>query len=454
MHKFFHFFILIFLISAPVSAQQIHGVYIANQGNFSDGNGSITWYDFSTKQPVEVVSNFGTIVQSITLDGNFGYIASNTSNNVDILDLSTNMRVGQIREIGQPRYISIVSSNKAYVTEHLGSGRLRVLNLQTRTASASDTISTGFKPEDIAVVGSRAFVANHGYGRESTLTVINTQTDTVIETIDLGCDGPRHLEVDQQEEVWAFCTGKTVYNADFTQVVERTNGAAVVVNPQTSEILTTIKLSHQIGSDGPGQDSYYSPESEEVFLIRSDTSMVLVFDTATNTYKESLPFTGDERVGGLTYDATSRHFYIGRFDRNFSIGFTQPGFVQIANRDDLSEVDRFTVGIAPAHLVLHQSPRTTAVEDTGIPQDVSLSPAYPNPFIDYTMLTFTLEQSQHVTLAIFDALGREVAQPVSEFRSAGEHRVEWEPGHLPAGTYFSRLMIDGYITTGTLVRKR
>ena len=454
MQKFFHLFTLIVLISTPVSAQEINGVYIANQGNFSDGNGSITWYDFSTKQAQEIVSNFGTIVQSITLDGNFGYIASNTSNNVDIIDLSTNMRIGQIREIGQPRYISVVHSDKAYVTEHVRAGRVRVLNLHTRTASASDTISTGFKPEDIAVVGTIAFVANHGHGRDSTLTVINTQTDTVIETIDLGCDGPRHLEVDQEEEVWAFCTGKTVYNADYTQVVERTNGAAVLVNPKNGEIIKTIEFGHQIGSSGPGQDSYYSPGSNEIFLIRSDMPRVLVFDTATNTYKESIPFTGDERVGGLAYDATSRLFYIGRFDRNFSVGFTQPGFVQIAKRDDLSEVDRFTVGIAPAHLVLHPSHRATAVEEMGVPQVVSLLPAYPNPFNDYTTLTFTLEQTQHVNLAIFDALGRQVAEPVSGLRSAGEHRVVWEPDHLPAGTYVSRLMIDGSITMGTLVRKR
>ena len=46
MTKFFRFYALILFIAVPVSAQEIHGVYIVNQGNFSDGNASVTWYEF------------------------------------------------------------------------------------------------------------------------------------------------------------------------------------------------------------------------------------------------------------------------------------------------------------------------------------------------------------------------------------------------------------------------
>ncbi len=435
--------------SVPVSAQEILGVYVANQGNFSDRNGSITWYDHATGQAEQVLSNFGTLAQSITLHGNFGYIASNTSNNVDILDLSTNMRVGQIPKVASPRYISVVNQDKAYVSELLDPGKVKVLNLQTGTVS--DSVDTGSSPEDIAVVGNRAFVANSGWGKDSTLTVIDTQTDRVIETINLGCDGPRHLEVDQQGDLWAFCTGDTIYNSDFTEIIETTNGEAVVLNSQTGEILNRIELSHQVGASASGQDSYYSPASEEIFLIRSDSLMVLVFDTNTNMYKESITFSGTERVGGLAYDATERLFYIGRFDSNFMVAFTEPGFVQIANRDDLSEVGRFTAGIGPAHVVLHKSPQITAVEEIGVPQIVSLSPAYPNPFNDSTTLTYVLEQARQVSLVIYDALGREVAHPVSGLRSVGEHRVVWKADQLPAGTYFSRLTVAGQIATRALV---
>ncbi|MYF63616.1 MAG: hypothetical protein F4183_03865, partial [Rhodothermaceae bacterium] len=180
MTKFIRFYTFMLFIAVPVSAQEIHGVYIANQGNFSDQNGSITWYDLSTRQEKQVLSDFGTIAQSITLHGGLGYIASNTSNNVDIFDLSTNMRFGQIREVASPRYIAVVDQGKAYVSEQLDPGKVKVLDLQSRTVS--DSIDVGSRPEDIAVVGNHAFVANSGWSHDSTLTVIDTQTDTVIET--------------------------------------------------------------------------------------------------------------------------------------------------------------------------------------------------------------------------------------------------------------------------------
>ncbi len=444
MTKFFQLFTLTLLIAAPVSAQEIRGVYVANQGNFSDSNGSITWYDTSTRQTKEI--ELFSLPQSITLHGDLGYVASNVTNNIDILDLSANMRIGQIPQIADPRYISIVDQNKAYVSE-LNSDQVRILNLQSRTVSGS--VDTGSKPEDIAVVGNRAFVANYGFGSDSTLTVINIQTDTVIETIDLGCDGPRHLEVDRQGDLWAFCKGNTVYSADFTQILERTNGAAVVLNPQTGEILKHIEFDHQVGASASGQDSYYSPESEEIFLIRSDNSTVLVFDTAQNLQKDPIILSGDEGIGGLAYDATARLFYISRI-----VSYVEPGFVQIANRDDLSEVGRFVAGIAPSHLVLHKSPSATAAEGKDLPQVTGLLPAYPNPFNSSTTLTFVLEQAQQVSLAIYDALGREVARPVSGLRSAGEHHIVWDASPLPAGTYFSRWIIDGQVSTGTLVRTR
>ncbi len=442
MTRFVQFYISMWFITAPVSAQEVLGVYIANQGNFSDTNGSITWYDLSTRQTKEI--ELFSLPQSITLHGDFGYVASNVTNNVDILDLSTNMRVGQIPRVADPRYIGIVDQNKAYVSE-LNSDQVRILNLRSRTVSGS--VDTGSKPEDIAVVGNRAFVANYGWGSDSTLTVIDIQTDTVIETIDLGCDGPRHLEVDRQGDLWAFCKGNTVYSADFTQILERTNGAAVVLNPQTSEILKHIEFDHQVGASASGQDSCYSPESEEIFLIRSDNSAVLVFDTAQNLQKEPIILSGDEGVGGLAYDANARLFYISRI-----VSYVEPGFVQIINRDDMLEAGRFFAGIAPSHLVLHKSPSVTAADGGEASPVAELLPAYPNPFNRASTLTFVLEQAQQVSLAIYDALGREVARPVFGLRSAGKHHVVWDAGPLPAGTYFSRWIIDGRMSTGTLVR--
>ncbi len=434
------------LTATPVSAQEILGVYVANQGNFSTNDGSITWYDLSTGQVQEVLSNFGTLAQSITLHGEFGYIASNTSNAVDILKLSTNERIGQIPTVSSPRYITVIGPDKAYVSE-LWSSKVKVLDLASRTVVGS--ITTGTNPEDIAVVSDRVFVANSGFGNDSTLTIIDIQTDMVIETLDLECDGPRHLEVDQQDELWVFCNGNTVYNHDFTEILERTNGAALVLNPLTGDLVKRIDFDYQVGAGALGQDTHYSPQSEEIFLIRNDSTAVIVFDTSTNEYMETIAIPGTESLGGLVYDATSRLFYVGRI-----VSFTEPGYVQILRRGDLSEAGHFDAGIAPAHLVFHRASNITTATTTILPNETSLTPAYPNPFTRSTTLTFMLAEPGPVSLVIYDALGREAARPVYGELPAGQHRVTWEAANLLPGTYFSRLMAAGQIATSKLVLAR
>ena len=433
---------LVVLITTPVKAQEILGVYVANQGNFSTNDGSVTWYDLSTGLAENVFVDFGSLAHSLTLDGNYGYVASNTSNAIDVLRLSSNARIGQIPAVASPRYITVISPGKAYVSE-LYSAQVRVLNLQSLEIMSS--VPTGSNPEDIAVVGDRAFVANSGFGADSTLTVINTRSDAVIGTLELGCDGPRHLEVDQEGELWAFCNGHTVYNSDFTQVIERTNGAVVVLDPQTGDVLNRIELDFQPGAGALGQDTFYSPDSEEIFLIRNDPASLLIFDTALNAFKEELVLSGEESVGGLVYDAGRRQLYIGRI-----VSYTVPGFVQIINRDDLSEAGRFSAGIAPAHLALHQAPGFTSVSNADVPEEVGLE-AFPNPFNNSTTLKFSTDEPQEVSLVIYDLLGREVVRLVDGVQSAGRHRITWDAGSLPGGHYFGRLSIGSHTVTRALV---
>ena len=47
------------------------------------------------------------------------------------------------------------------------------------------------------------------------------------------------------------------------------------------------------------------------------------------------------------------------------------------------------------------------------PQEFSLKQNYPNPFNPKTMISFTLPEPQNVTLKIFDMLGREIDNPIS-----------------------------------------
>lgn len=73
------------------------------------------------------------------------------------------------------------------------------------------------------------------------------------------------------------------------------------------------------------------------------------------------------------------------------------------------------------------------------PNEFSLSQNYPNPFNPVTTIAFSLPEPSDVSLAIYNALGQEVAVLINDHRPAGEHRVEFNAGNLPSGVYFYRL---------------
>jgi len=72
----------------------------------------------------------------------------------------------------------------------------------------------------------------------------------------------------------------------------------------------------------------------------------------------------------------------------------------------------------------------------------ALAPAFPNPFRNATSLMFSIPEASRVTLAIYDASGREVARPWDGDTAPGSHTVAWPGGTshaLHSGVYFVRL---------------
>jgi hypothetical protein len=56
-----------------------------------------------------------------------------------------------------------------------------------------------------------------------------------------------------------------------------------------------------------------------------------------------------------------------------------------------------------------------------------------------------------VKLQVFDPLGREVAVPVNEPRSAGTYVVRFDAGRLASGVYLYRLTAGDFTQTKTMI---
>jgi hypothetical protein len=79
---------------------------------------------------------------------------------------------------------------------------------------------------------------------------------------------------------------------------------------------------------------------------------------------------------------------------------------------------------------------TAVATETLRPLTYALEQNYPNPFNPSTAIRFSLAQSSHVSLIVYDALGREVAVLVNGFLSAGSHDAHWDAHTAPSGVYY------------------
>lgn len=94
-------------------------------------------------------------------------------------------------------------------------------------------------------------------------------------------------------------------------------------------------------------------------------------------------------------------------------------------------------------------PTITSVEEVSneMPSQYFLSQNYPNPFNPSTAIEFSLTRAHHVTLRIYDVLGREVAALADGDYPPGKYRVMFDATHLASGVYLYTLTAGEYIST-------
>ena len=81
------------------------------------------------------------------------------------------------------------------------------------------------------------------------------------------------------------------------------------------------------------------------------------------------------------------------------------------------------------------------------PSDYKLFQNYPNPFNPSTNIKFDIHKSSHVTLIIYNILGKELTTLVNEKVNAGSYEVSWDAIGFPSGVYFYKLIADDFIDT-------
>ncbi|HUI29684.1 MAG TPA: T9SS type A sorting domain-containing protein [Candidatus Acidoferrales bacterium] len=85
------------------------------------------------------------------------------------------------------------------------------------------------------------------------------------------------------------------------------------------------------------------------------------------------------------------------------------------------------------------------------PSSFTLFQNYPNPFNPSTTISYRIPAMSHVTLKIYDVLGREVATIVDEKKMPGTYEVKFDGSKFASGVYFCRMNAGNYLATKKLM---
>jgi YVTN family beta-propeller protein len=183
------------------------GVFIINEGNFTAGNGSLSFYSFDSlkiyNDLFEKVNGrpLGDVPNSMEIKNDLAYVIVNNSGKIEVIKKSTLESVKTISGIISPRNIAFASLTKAYVTS-MYSDSLVIINLDDN--SISGYINLRRSSESIVIEGDKAFAANWVGGSE--VMVINTVNDKVVDSITVGIE-PESMVLDKNGVLWVLCNG-------------------------------------------------------------------------------------------------------------------------------------------------------------------------------------------------------------------------------------------------------
>src|SRR5476651_1246364 len=200
-------------VTPSTPTAQRAGVYILNQGNYGSGNGTLTYYDYTTKTlTADIFSKvngrtLGDTPNDIKIYGSKMYITVDVSGTIEVVDAKTAKSIKQFSQktgstSREPRSIAF-NNGKVFVSQYDGT----VAVIDTTTLTIDKYITVGRNPEQMVVSNGKLYVANSGglsFGNpDKTVSVIDLSTYTETKKITVIAN-PGSIGADGYGNVYVF----------------------------------------------------------------------------------------------------------------------------------------------------------------------------------------------------------------------------------------------------------
>ena len=218
------------LLPIPVRAESSFaldepiGMYLFNEGNMGSNKASIDYVDFCNgyyirniygERNPNVIKELGDVGNDIQVYGNRLYAVINCSHKVEVMDLRTCRRIGQV-DIPNCRYIRF-KDGKAYVTSYVGPVSIdpnaqlgAIFEVDTATLKITRKVTVGYQPDELEIIGEYIYTANSGGYRapdyDSTVSVVEMYGFKQVQKIPV-CTNPHRIRQDHLGQLWVTSRG-------------------------------------------------------------------------------------------------------------------------------------------------------------------------------------------------------------------------------------------------------
>lgn len=97
---------------------------------------------------------------------------------------------------------------------------------------------------------------------------------------------------------------------------------------------------------------------------------------------------------------------------------------------------------------------TVNVKDENLLRSYYLSQNYPNPFNPSTRINYNVAEPGYVILKVYNVLGVKVATLVNEYKSSGNHSVDFNAADFSSGVYFYSLSVNNFTQTRKMILEK
>ncbi len=180
------------------------GVFIVNEGNYTQGNAELGFVNIGLKQRMDDVfksannKSLGDVFQSMNMINDKAYLVINNSGKIEIINPKTFKSIGTISGLRSPRYIIKVGNYKAYVSD-IYDNNIFVIDLQSNQIIKKIPVQ-GWVEEMLSLNGN-TYITNV---RSNKILVIDEFTDEIIDSITTPF-APKNILKDTANRIWVLC---------------------------------------------------------------------------------------------------------------------------------------------------------------------------------------------------------------------------------------------------------